>query len=248
MLNIRETLLTILDSFSITLLETNKDMTSTNVALQDTHQVVFNNSACLIGDSSSVIEPFTSGTSKTRFFIQLIVCAKSQSARENLEETVNTLVNLLHNNRLNNSFVIDSQVTSVEAAEKPAIQFVYKIINYEVLAWTSHNPACPVTNQITGVTANLISNAPGQNHSFTGVGTTPTGFGVVNYEVNWEDVSSFPSVLMTETGSLPFSNGSWTGEFAWNGPSEANNFEYTFTLTETTSGLTSPITLTLTTL
>lgn len=245
MLNIRETLLTQLNSFGITQIELYKDMVSTSVALQDTHEAVYDNSACLIGDSYYEIEPFIQRTSKVRYFIQLLVCAKSQAARDALEDTTNTLVTLLHNNRLNSNLVIDSEVIDVERTEKPTIQFHYKIINYEVLAYSEVNLACPLTHILTGFDFDTTTNPSIQEHTFYGEGTTPSGItssdAYVTYSVTYDDLNTLPPGQGSATGLIDFTNGSWTKSFNWAEITINTNFNYTFTLVETSTGLTYPI-------
>ncbi len=232
MFNVRPVLKTYLETITISGLDLVKDMGSTDEAIrQDGEKAVYNNSAVLIGDSYFEAESFITNNIKTRYNFQLIVTAKSQSARTALQDTVNSLCVALHSNTLGDSRVILTKILSTEPKVKQKISFDYIIINYEILAWSSVPPGCPP--EITIVSFSRSENGASVTHYFQGTYSSNSTVSSIRYLLTYDENSSFPATVITESGLCTYDATNW-----YLTPADAflhdstGNFYYVMTITD----------------
>jgi len=208
MFNIRPVLKSYLETITVSGLDLVKDMGSTDEAIrQDGEKAVYNNSAVLLGDSYFDAETFISNNIKTRYNFQLIVAAKSQSARTALQDTVNSLCVALHGNTLGDSRIISTKILSTEPKVKEKVSFDYIIINYEILAWSSIPPGCPPEIGISVFTRTEL--LPNMTHYFQGTYSSNSAVSSINYTLTYNLNNTFPPTVVTENGACTYDATNW---------------------------------------
>lgn len=208
MFDVREVLLTELNTFSITGIQGYKDMEGTEIALADTEKIVFTSGMCAIGDLRIEREDMTFGQNRVTANVELVVMAKSISSVDAIDTMAESLTLNLDNNKFGRGDVLSTRVTNSDETIKLKESFYYKILTYEIVAIeTAGANECPVPGTIE--LSPSLSSIEEEEITITATITEGTVFTADRYLwiFDFTNGATYPTrsiIIETATGSLTY--------------------------------------------